>query len=351
MAMINEAGRIAPAVMTLCIASATAAFAANPENVAYVSTADAIVVIDLARLEATRKIDVGGKGPRGLAVTPDGRHLLSANQGSADVSVIDTTTFTVTRRIRVGKNPEFMRLEHDGKIAYVTYEPSVESGPPKQGAKEEKGGSPAEVAAVDPQKGTATSFLMGGRETEGIEFSPDGKYIVVTNEGDDTLAVYDKTSGKAVKTVDVKAHGTRPRGIKVSPDGRVYVVSMEHSNSFAVFDSELKFMKSVPTGTAPYGIAFDRAGKRIVVAAARAKTLQVFDAQTFAPIRSIPVGERCWHFTFTPDDTKILVACGRSNDVHVVDATTYAPLKVIPIDKTPWGIVTYPKAFGSLDAP
>jgi YVTN family beta-propeller protein len=64
-----------------------------------------------------------------------------------------------------------------------------------------------------------------------------------------------------------------------------------------------------------------------------------------------PVGKRCWHFTFTPDDSKILLACGRSDNVYVIDATSYKPIKVIGGFHTPWGIVTYPRAYGSLGLP
>jgi YVTN family beta-propeller protein len=328
-----------------------AACGAVPENVAYVSTPSGVTVIDLVRLEPIKDIDVGGKGPRGLGISPDGKFLFTANQETGDVSVVDTATFNVIRRIPVGKNPEFMRVEPDGRKAYVTYEPSVVSGPPKKEAKEEEGGSPAEVAAVDFQKGSATSFLAGGRETEGIEFSPDGKYIVVANEGNDTVAIYDKASGRAIRTVNVRPYGSRPRGVKISPDGRMYVVTMENSNNFILFDPDFKFIKSVATEQGPYGVTFDRAGKRILIAAARSKNLQVFDAQTLATLASVPIGERCWHFSFTPDDTKIIAACGRSNDLRVIDAVNYKPLKTIAGIKLPWGVVTYPKAFGSLDTP
>ncbi len=332
------------------VAATSTAFAAVPTNVAYVSTPEGVSVIDLGRLEPIRSIDVGGKGPRGLAVTPDGKYLLTANEHTADVSVIDTATAKILRRIHIGKNPEFMRVEPDGAIAYVTYEPSSEGGPPGK-EPEVEGGAPAEVAAVDVQAGTAKSFLTGGRETEGVEFSPDGKYIVVANEGNDTVAVYDKASGKVARTIDVKPWGSRPRGVKISPDGKTYVVTLENSNNFIVFDRDFNFEKSVPTDKGPYGVSFDKSGTLILIAAARSGDLDIYDAKTYARLAEVPVGKRCWHFTYTPDGTKVILACGRSNDLHVIDATTWKPLKVISGIHLPWGIVTYPKADGSLDAP
>ena len=116
------------------------------------------------------------------------------------------------------------------------------------------------------------------------------------------------------------------------------------------------------TGTATRLLRAAEAGPEDVLAAdgylfatpenlAKGKALQVFDAKTFEPIRNVPTGDRCWHFTFTPDDSHILVACGRSNEVVVIDAKTLEPVKRIADKKMPWGIVTYPKAIGSLDVP
>lgn len=151
--------------------------------------------------------------------------------------------------------------------------------------------------------------------------------------------------------ISTKAFGARPRGIKITPDGKAYIVTLEGSAKFVVIDDKFKVVKSVATGESPYGVAFDRAGTKLFVVAARSKQLQVFDAKTYALVKSIPTGDRCWHFTFTPDDAKILVACGRSNEVVVIDAATLEPVQRIADKKLPWGIVTYPKSIGTLDAP
>ncbi|MGE5128066.1 MAG: beta-propeller fold lactonase family protein [Sphingomonadaceae bacterium] len=328
------------------MASAGAAHA----GYAYVSTASGVAVIDLDRMEVTATIDLGGTAARGLAITPDGKYLLTADQTGGDVAVIDTSSRRVTRRVPIGKNPEFMRMGPDGRKAYVTYEPASSGGPPAKNGKEEAG-PPAQVAEIDLRTWSASSFLTGGRETEGIEFSPEGDRISVANEGDDTVTSYDTHNGKLVQTVDLHAFGNRPRGIKIAPDAKSYVVTMENSDNLVVLDGNLTPKKAVPVAKGPYGVAFDRSGRRLLVAAARAKTLQVLDAGTLQPIASVPVGERCWHFSFTPDEAYILVACGRSNEVRVIDARSYQPVKSIPGLRLAWGVVTYPKASGSLDVP
>ena len=43
--------------------------------------------------------------------------------------------------------------------------------------------------------------------------------------------------------------------------------------------------------------------------------------------------------------------CGRSNNVYVIDAKTYQTISVLDGFHLPWGIITYPRAFGSLGLP
>lgn len=322
-----------------------------PTNVAYItSQGDGVTVLDAAALKPIANVPVG-PDPRGVAVTPDGRWLLTANQGSSDVSVVDTASLKEVKRIPVGKNVEFMRMSPDGSRAFVTYEPSSRGKPQGKGREaDDDDKTPAEVAVIDLQKGAVVGRMKAAPETEGIEFSADQKFMIVANEGDDTLGVYDLATLKLVQTVKL-SQGSRPRGIKISPDGQAYVVTLENADHFLVLDADFKVQKSVPTEKGPYGVAFDRDGRQIWIAAARAGRLQVFDAKTLSPVAAIPVGKRCWHFSFTPDAHKVLLACGRSNAVEVIDAQDYKVVDTLPDYKLPWGIVTYPKSDGSLDAP
>jgi YVTN family beta-propeller protein len=336
---------------------------------AYVSNQNGDVsVIDLATMEVSGSISAYGKEPRGIGVTADGKLLVLANREGGRVAVIDRASGKLLRQVPIGSNPEFVRTR--GHMAFVSYEPSsTGKAPPKAGAKpaadegakeggkedagkdDDENHEPAHVAVVDLDKGKVVRSIKGGMETEGIEFAADGKHIIVTNEADDNIAVHEVATGKVVKTIDTKPWGKRPRGIKMAPDGKSYVATLEFGNAFIVLDGDYNVVKKVKTGESPYGVSFDRAGKRLFVAAAKSKTLQVFDTKTWASIKDVPTGNRCWHFSFTPDEKSILLACGRSNEVIVIDAETLEPVKHIADSKLPWGVVTYPKSMGSLDRP
>ena len=351
---MNSSRWRATCALGLMAAMAHPAQAAVPENLAYVTNQGAgVAVIDLATLKTVRNIAVG-RDPRGLGITPDGRILVTANQGDADVSVIDTATGNTIQRVAVGKNAEFVRIGPDGRFAYVTYEPSSSGKPPAKGEKIEKGAkddeaTPAEIAVIDLAKFVVSARLPASLETEGMEFSPDGRELVVANEGDDTVVVYDLQSGRSIKRIDISPFGKRPRGVKVSPDGSVYLVTLESSDNFLVIDSRFNVLKAVPTGKGPYGVAFEPGGANVWIATARSEQIQVLDAKTYSPVASIPVGKRCWHFSFTPDAQKVLVACGRSNALTVIDAVTRQAVSTLAGFDQPWGIVTYPKSSGSLD--
>lgn len=329
---------------------------ANTAGVAYVTSQDSgVSVIDLNTMEVIQSIDVKAEGPRGLGVTDDGKKLIVATRENESISVIDTATGEVIQQINVGKNPEFVRIR--GNFAFVSSEPSAVGGPPpKPGSKEaeeedddDDDKTPARIAIVDLAKGEKIKDIVGGPETEGIEFSADGNNIVITNEADNTITVHSIETGELVKTISTHEYGDRPRGIKVSPDGQTYVATLEYGNKFMVLDKDFNFVRTVDTGNVPYGISFDATGNHIYVAANKEKALQVFDAKTYEKVKDIPTGDRCWHFSFTPDDKQILLACGKSHEVLVIDAEKQEVTKKLPMPDLPWGVVTYPKAMGSLD--
>ncbi len=338
------------------------AAAANTEAVskastglAYVTSQDAgVSVVDLATLQVIKQFDVKAAGPRGLGVTDDGKKLIVATRENGSISVIDTTTGEVTQQIEVGKNPEFVRVS--GNFAYVSSEPSAKAGPPPKpgdkAAKEDDDDGekiPAKIAVVDLIKGEKIREITGGPETEGIEFSADGKNLVITNEADNTVTVHNIEDGSLVKMIKTHEYGDRPRGIKISPDGNTYLATLEYGNKILVLDKDFNFVRTVDTADTPYGISFDHTGKYIFVAANKAKVLQVFDAKTYEKVKDIPTGNRCWHFSFTPDDKQILLACGKSDALFVIDAEKLEVTKQIEVKNLPWGLVTYPKSMGSLD--
>jgi YVTN family beta-propeller protein len=301
----------------------------------YVSNQDGGVTrIDGASLAITGSLDLGKNGPRGIAVTQDGKLLVTANQATGDISLIDRASLKLQGRIAVGPAAEMVRVL-DG-TAYVTHEP-----------KHDPTGR-AYIALADLANMSVLSKIASGHETEGMTFSPDGKSLIVANEGDNTVSVYGLPGGALQHSVSTTSYGDRPRGVTLRPNGQGYVVSLEFSDKVLVLDASFNVVKAVPVGQGPYGVAFSPDGSKLFVAASKAGLIQAFDAKSFAKLGEAAVGKRCWHFSFTQDGGKLLAACGRSDAVYVVDTAKMAQVKIIPGLKTPWGIVAYPVSAGTL---
>src|SRR5450432_3154624 len=141
-----------PSWITITAAALLASVLAPPAGaadaaVAYVTNERAGVdVIDLATLTVQRHFAVGGDGPRGLAVTADGRYVLVAVKGAGDLAVLDSAAGTIVRRVPIGSNPEMVRI--GGNFAFVTYEPQPAE---RAGAsKPDKDAKDAKVAGAAP---------------------------------------------------------------------------------------------------------------------------------------------------------------------------------------------------------
>ena len=81
---------------------------------------DAIEVIDVFKREIINRLRLNFMDrPVELALTPDGRTLVSVNQASNTVSIIDAVSMTELRRIRVGDGPASAVVDPSGLKAYV----------------------------------------------------------------------------------------------------------------------------------------------------------------------------------------------------------------------------------------
>src|SRR6056300_457786 len=244
-----------------------------------------ISVIDIESKEVINNIDIQSSGPRGIGISEDGKYLITANKGDANLSIIDRESGTLVSHVEVGKNPEFIRVI--GDLVFVSTEPASSGKPPAQKDHEAKDEdddddkTPAQIAVVDIKSGKKLREIQGGPETEGIEFNQDGTKVIVTNEADNTITIHDLNSGELLKTLDVKPFGDRPRGIKMSPKGNLYISTLEHSDNFIVLDQDFNHQKTIATGSNPYGVSFDSTGDRLFVASSKSKLLEVFETKNF----------------------------------------------------------------------
>jgi YVTN family beta-propeller protein len=155
---------------------------------AYVANSgdDEIEVIDITGDEVTNRIRlITGDRPQELALTPDGRTLLSVNPGSNTVSFIDSSSLFELNRVNVGNGPRSILIDPNGRRAYVF---STLSGT---------------ITVLDiANRAIITTFSTDPGPIRG-QFNPRGDNLYVIHELSSYVAVIDPVSFRVLKRFSV----------------------------------------------------------------------------------------------------------------------------------------------------
>ena len=116
------------------------------------------------------------------------------NEGSASVSVIDTSTNAVTATVTVGTGPSGVAITPNGSYAYVTNE----------GA--------GTVSVIDTSTNVVTATVTVGSSPTGVAITPNGAYAYVCNDGSGSVSVIDTSTNAVTATVTV---GSSPYGVAI----------------------------------------------------------------------------------------------------------------------------------------
>lgn len=223
--------------------------------------------IDTATLEIAEVVLVGAV-PKYLEVTPDGEHLLVANWCSWDVSVVATAggrggAELVTTVDLDGRYPRGLAISPDSRTAYVAI----------------MGGSDIALLDIPAAVAGAGEEAVGwfrdiGAGPRHLNLSPDGSTLYATLNKAGEVAKIDTATGEVLGTVRT---GSQPRSSALSDDGTaLFVVNYESDTVSRVRTSDLEVLETVAVDHHPIGITYDALTRRIWVAA-YGGSLTVFD--------------------------------------------------------------------------
>jgi DNA-binding beta-propeller fold protein YncE len=156
----------------------------------------ALLTIDGGKVSYAKRDLPTGIFPYNVAVTPDGKLALTADNGGGGgsdgnldtVGVIDLTANPprVIDHVTVGDSPEGLAISPKGNLAVSIQ--AEGSNQPKSVFYHHAGGSVA-VLAIDGNKVTKTGSVTVGALPEGAAFSADGSYLYVGNFIDGDLSI------------------------------------------------------------------------------------------------------------------------------------------------------------------
>ncbi|MEQ8523786.1 YncE family protein [Gracilimonas sp.] len=215
--------------------------ASDPENqFAYIPSyaGNRITKIDLKNEKLIAHFELGEhKNLHGVELSNDGKSLWITSEEQRAVIKVNTETGTV--------------LESFSTLQYRSHMLTVIPDETKIYASNLDSGS---VSIMNTSTKT-TKVLHLGNEAEGIDHTPDGKEIWVTNRAENTVSVINTNKDEILKTFP--SNGSFPVKLKFSPDGTQVWICNNRSGTVAVFNaSTYSLIKLIETGNRPLGIAF-----------------------------------------------------------------------------------------------
>jgi 6-phosphogluconolactonase len=237
---------------------------------------------------------VSGRTPCHLTLSPDGKFLYTANYSSGDISelplderglvsgkvrLIPHSGRSVTPRQK-GPHPHFVSFDPAGKQLYVC----------------DLGTDEIRIYDYIPEKGIQLPCreilkLPPGSGVRHLTFAPDGKTLYTANELNSTSSAFIRkgTTWKRGQTLSTrqKPSGIKnyPGAIRIMPDGKYFLLTNRGENSIALFETapggKFTLLETIPSGgNYPSDILLFPDGKCFAVIHLKSHNVTLFELDT-----------------------------------------------------------------------
>lgn len=263
----------------------------------------------------------------GVTITPK----MSGKDNSMDMkdstmagyaSFYDVETNKLITKVNVGKHPAHIVFTPNGKYALVT-----NSGDNN-------------VSVIDAGNHSVVNKISTGKTPHGFRISMDSKLAYVANMGEDTVSVLDIESFKEIKKIKV---GKTPITTAVTKDNKTLLVTLNGENALAVVDLSTDSIEKIPVGVGPAQVYIEPDNKFAFVAnqgteAAPSNTVSKIDLSTKKVVATIETGKGAHGIVASDNNKFVYVTNMFDNTVSVIDNTTNKAIQTVAVDKTPNGI-------------
>lgn len=308
------------------------AFVANQEG-------QAIAVVDLSTFTLVRHIRLEGRPSQ---VVARGASVYALTPESGAVHEISVPDLAFRRRIRVARAAVSMRLAPDGASLWVLCRE------PRQLARLETGerwnqahialpGEPVDFDIAPGGEWAAVSFAEGGsvgfadlerrrcqrpvrigRQADAVRFRSDGKLLLAGNPEERRLSILEAPSGRLLVHLPL---AVRPENFCFKSDGgQLFITGAGMDAVVIVYPYSTEIAETVLAGKAPGAMA--ASGAYLFVANPPTRDVTILDMETRRAIAVAAVGDDPGFVTVTPDDQYALVLNRRSGDMAVIRLAT-----------------------------
>ena len=314
--------RFSRAVLALLLCGVASAQAANPLFV--LNSLDANVsVIDPTSWKVTKRIPTG-KEPHHIYMTPDEKSVIVANAAGDSLTFIDPRTADVQRVVRGTIDPYHLRFSPDMKW-FVTVANRLNH---------------IDIYRWYGKDLTLAKRISSSKTPSHIWIDSKSSTAFTTMQDSDELVAVDlntQTIKWRVKT------GPMPADVFGTPDYKYLLLGMTGGNHVEVYDisgPQAKLHKTIPTGDGAHAFRALGDGRHVFVSNRVANTVNKIDYLKLESVNQFkaPGGPDCMEVSA---DGKLLFVSSRwIKKVSVIDIDSGKLVRQIPVGKSPHGIWT-----------
>lgn len=234
-----------------------------------------ISVIDLATQKEIHRVDLGPLGrPHGLFAA-DGKVYLTAELSKA-IARYDPAANKIDWMLGTGQNGTHMViLTKDRNLIFTS---NIASG------------TITAIERVDGPLGWNETQIPVGKGPEAMDISPDGKELWTAHGQDGGASIIDVAAKKVIQTLDL--HTRRSNRLKFTPDGKLVLISDDGGGELVILDAaSRKPIKRIAIGQGPEGILIVPDGSRAYIACARDNKVAILDLKTLEVTGSFSPGK------------------------------------------------------------
>lgn len=208
--------------------------------------------------------------PTGIALSPDGETIYSANNLGDTLGVISD--------LRDSRKIQRISLVHPGSAQFVyPYDVKTVTNANRVAKLYVSLWGDGTIASVNPSQNNRVTHITVGRHPTAMTLNKAQSRLFVVNSNGDTVSVIDTATDRVIETIDVRIAesekiGASPEGLALSEDEKTLYVANAHANAVAVVSLvpnptakiSSKLLGFIPTGK--YASAVAVVGDHLLIA-------------------------------------------------------------------------------------
>ncbi len=282
---------------------------------------DDMSLIDTASYKVIKRVPIG-KEPHHLLPTPDNRYLVIANAAGNDLVLVDPVNGDILKRIPRIPDPYHLGFSPDQKWFVITAN---------------------RLDRVDIYRYENADFKLAAkipmaRTTSHMAFSPDSQTVFVSVQESNEVAAIDLPTQKVKWKV---ASGKLPASVWVTPDAKYALVAMTGDDYVEVLSvTDGKSVKRLKTGKGAHSFLPQGDGRHAFLTNRVDNTISVIDMKELSVVDTLTVPGSLGldDMELKKDGTELWVTSRWNNTVKVIDLASKKVTHSIHVGRSPHGI-------------